>query len=117
LDDASFDAIVAGEFIEHLSEADVGRTLQEFARVLRPGGKLLMTTPNPDYWRFRLTGRSVLGGAHLSQHRASSLAARLGRHGFSDVSVCGSGRWSRYLGEGFPFPLAYGSYLITACTT
>lgn len=114
MDDASVDAIVAGEFIEHLSEGDVDRTLQEFARVLRPGGQLLMTTPNPGYWRFRLTGRSVVGGAHLSQHPANRLAVRLRPHGFGDVAVCGSGRWSRYLGEGFPVPAAYGSYLITA---
>jgi len=116
LEGASVDCIVAGEFIEHLSEADVDRTLQEFARVLRPGGKLLMTTPNPSYWRLRLTGRSVLGGAHLSEHQASKLAARLRRHGFSGATVCGSGRWSKYLGERFPLPAAYGSYLITAHT-
>lgn len=114
LDDASVDAIVAGEFIEHLSEADVDRALQEFARVLRPGGKLLMTTPNPAYWRFHVTGRSVLGGAHLSQHRPAKLAARLRRHGFCDVSVYGSGRWSRSLGERFPCRAAYGSYMVSA---
>ena len=114
LDDASVDAIVAGEFIEHLSEADVDRTLQEFARALRPGGMVLMTTPNPSYWRFHVSGRGVLGGAHLSQHRPAELAARLRRHGFCEVSVCGSGRWSRYLGECFPCRVAYGSYMVGA---
>jgi len=47
LEDASVDASVVGEFIEHLSEADVDRTLQQFVRVLRAVGKLLMATPNP----------------------------------------------------------------------
>jgi len=42
--DASFDTVISCETVEHLprpSEAVV-----EFARILRPGGRLLLTTPN-----------------------------------------------------------------------
>lgn len=43
------DVVVAGEFIEHLVYHDFIFSLKEFFRVLRPGGRLLLTTPNPEY--------------------------------------------------------------------
>jgi SAM-dependent methyltransferase len=42
--DAAFDAVVSFQVIEHLP--DVGRYLDETARVLRPGGEFLCATPN-----------------------------------------------------------------------
>jgi 2-polyprenyl-6-hydroxyphenyl methylase/3-demethylubiquinone-9 3-methyltransferase len=44
LDDASVDAVWAGEVIEHV--VDVAPWLSEVRRVLRPGGTLLLTTPH-----------------------------------------------------------------------
>ena len=41
--DASFDAILCTEVLEHLP--DPQRALDEFARLLRPGGKLILTAP------------------------------------------------------------------------
>ncbi len=43
-DDASFDLVYSGECIEHVIDTD--RYLSEIWRVLRPNGKLLLTTPN-----------------------------------------------------------------------
>lgn len=45
---ASFDAIVCFEAIEHIGEQDT--VLDEFARVLRPGGLLLVSSPNRDVY-------------------------------------------------------------------
>jgi len=41
--DASFDAILCTEVFEHIP--DPGRALDEFARLLRPGGTLILTAP------------------------------------------------------------------------
>jgi ubiquinone/menaquinone biosynthesis C-methylase UbiE len=40
---ASFDAVLCSEVLEHLP--DPTRTLDEFARLLKPGGKLILTAP------------------------------------------------------------------------
>lgn len=51
-DDNEFDLLWCSEVIEHL--LDPAFTIQEFKRVLKPDGRLLMTTPNQDFWVFRL---------------------------------------------------------------
>ena len=43
----SFGAVVASHIVEHLPPAAVPRFLSDCARVLRPGGTLLILTPNP----------------------------------------------------------------------
>ncbi|MFI7603505.1 class I SAM-dependent methyltransferase [Micromonospora sp. NPDC049366] len=48
LPDASVDLVHAGEVLEHLYDPD--RMLEECARVLRPGGHLVLTTPNLQAW-------------------------------------------------------------------
>lgn len=52
VEDNFFDVIIAGDIIEHLMDTDV--FLQELRRVLRPGGYLLITTPNIAWWWNRL---------------------------------------------------------------
>ncbi len=54
-DDATFDWVVFSEVIEHLVYSPLP-VLREFRRVLRPGGKLLITTPNELYAKSRLRG-------------------------------------------------------------
>ena len=44
--DASFDAVVLGDVIEHIPAR--AQAVAEFARVLRPGGLLIMATPDKD---------------------------------------------------------------------
>jgi SAM-dependent methyltransferase len=43
--EASFDAVVLSEVLEHLDDATLGGTLAEATRVLRPGGSLIGTVP------------------------------------------------------------------------
>jgi 2-polyprenyl-3-methyl-5-hydroxy-6-metoxy-1,4-benzoquinol methylase len=58
LPDASFDAIVCIEVLEHLENH--ARLIREILRLLRPGGMAVLTTPNilsiPSRWHFFLYG-------------------------------------------------------------
>lgn len=109
-EDSTYDTVVAGEFIEHIYQADVDQTLGEIFRVLKIGGRLLLTTPNPGDIKRKMRGRSILGGAHVSQHFADTLKLKLRMAGFSRVRVYGSGKVSRHVGSHFPL-FIYGSYL------
>jgi SAM-dependent methyltransferase len=48
----SFQAITSIEVLEHLFRPELA--LKEFARVLRKGGVLIVTVPNPAYWHRRV---------------------------------------------------------------
>jgi 2-polyprenyl-3-methyl-5-hydroxy-6-metoxy-1,4-benzoquinol methylase len=57
LEPASFDAIVCGDLVEHLRDPE--RALARLRPLLRPGGRLVLSTPNVANWAMRL---SLLGG-------------------------------------------------------
>ena len=54
---ASFDAIVCGDLVEHLRDPE--STLARLRPLLRPNGRLVLSTPNVANWAMRL---SLLGG-------------------------------------------------------
>jgi len=55
-----FDVIVAGDIIEHLSNP--GRMIECAKLHVKKGGLLLISTPNPWYWRF-IAKSALLGSA------------------------------------------------------
>ena len=115
LNDDSVDVVVAGEIIEHVLPGEVDAVVFELFRILKIGGRLLMTTPNPGYLRNRIMGRSVLGDiGHVSQHHPRAMKLRLLLAGFSRIKLRGSGRARNYLGERFPLLFPYGIYLVSA---
>lgn len=51
-EDNYFDSIFFGDIIEHLFDAE--SVLLEMKRILKPGGKIVVSCPNIAYWRFRM---------------------------------------------------------------
>ncbi len=82
-DDGSFDMVLYCEMIEHLMH-DPSHSLYEIHRVLKPGGYLLLSTPNPfrytNYLRF-LAGTNIYppfsGYGPYSRHNREFSAAEL----------------------------------------
>jgi SAM-dependent methyltransferase len=88
LDDGSFDVVWASEVIEHI--ADTAHWLSEVRRVLTPGGRLLVTTPNHPRLAIALRGVERYSeplGDHLHLYTRRSLSTVLGEFGFGDVEV------------------------------
>ena len=77
LEDASFDAVWAGEVIEHV--ADTAAWLSEIRRVLRSGGSLLLSTPAHEplaLLRSRCQGARLPATSTRAVITCASLAAR-----------------------------------------
>jgi SAM-dependent methyltransferase len=95
---ASFDAIVCGDLIEHLRDPE--RFLARVRPLLRPGGQLVVSTPNVANWairlgllfgRFRYTQRGILDRTHSHLFTRKTLLECLAAAGYqvtvSDFTV------------------------------
>jgi SAM-dependent methyltransferase len=79
--DGSFGAVISTDVIEHIPFERQPQVLGEVARVLAPGGRFCMTTPNPSRLR-----RFFYGGAdgiegHIGMRRVDDWARLLEQHG------------------------------------
>lgn len=106
LPDAAVDAVHACEIVEHLFDTE--GFLNEMHRVLRPGGKLIVSTPNLNSLQNRL--RVLFGrplpmwgaypadrhGSHVRVLNKAKLVELLQRCGFRPVEIVGVNqfRWS-----------------------
>ena len=78
-----FDIIFASNLLEHLQRADTERLLDGAARVLRPGGRLILMQPN-----FRLDpGRYFDDYTHVAIYTDRSLADHLSALGWNIDAV------------------------------
>jgi 2-polyprenyl-3-methyl-5-hydroxy-6-metoxy-1,4-benzoquinol methylase len=92
LEDNAFDVVWSSEVIEHV--ADTARWLSEARRVLRPKGRLLLTTPNHSRLRLLVAGIEPYSeplGDHLHLYSARSLREVLREFGFGEIEVRGAG--------------------------
>ncbi|HEX7896839.1 MAG TPA: class I SAM-dependent methyltransferase [Planctomycetota bacterium] len=78
-----FDAVVSFETVEHVADAE--RFVAECRRVLRPGGVLVMSTPNRELWSPRSS--KPLQPHHTREFSRKEFLALLGP--FRDVTLFG----------------------------
>lgn len=87
-----FDVVLAGDIIEHLH--DQRGFFESVDRHLRPGGKLIITTPNPWFWLRILQavrGEVWENPEHTGWFSRGTLAELLGRYGYAiERAVYGS---------------------------
>ena len=75
LPDSSIDVVVSFETIEHVPNP--GRFLDECARVLAPGGRLIVSTPNKDVYTCRLGTQNQHHCSEMTQEEfVSALSVR-----------------------------------------
>ena len=86
--DASMGLIACCQVIEHLW--DLPRFLRECRRLLRPGGELIVTTPNRDTFSPGLgRGHKPVNPFHVEEFDAEQVDDMLRSAGFTDVDVMG----------------------------
>ena len=89
--DGQYDLIFASEVIEHL--ADTESFLKELNRVTKPGGRLILTTPNSAFWVYRIfavlgsTVTDVQHPGHVRFFSKTSLSDRIAAAGYEVEAV------------------------------
>ncbi len=85
--DGSFDQAICSQVIEHVPFDE--RIFKEFSRILKPGGTLILGTPDYDKWQWRFIewvyGKVMPGGyadEHITHYTLDSLKTHLDEHGF-----------------------------------
>lgn len=91
---ASFDVVLCGDLVEHLR--DPGAALARLRPLLRPGGRLVLTTPNVANWamrlsllagRWRYTDRGILDRTHAHLFTRKTLVETVERAGYEVVTL------------------------------
>jgi SAM-dependent methyltransferase len=84
LHDGTADVVLAADLTEHLDDVTLARILREAGRALRPGGRLVLYTPDRQHFFERLRDRGVMkqDPSHIGVRSASELRAAVETAGF-----------------------------------
>jgi len=84
-DDGRFDAVLCTDVLEHLPHAAQPRLLDEVVRVLAPGGRFCMTTPNLGTMRRLAYAPGDRAEKHIGLRHLTDWRAHLARYGLAIV--------------------------------
>jgi 2-polyprenyl-3-methyl-5-hydroxy-6-metoxy-1,4-benzoquinol methylase len=94
LEPSSFDVVLCGDVVEHLR--DPVASLARLRRFLKPGGRIVLSTPNVANWairlsllggRWRYTERGILDRTHTHLFTRATLAEALRQAGYEQVRI------------------------------
>jgi len=69
----AFDVVTLFEVIEHIPVTLLKDVIKEIKRVLKEGGMLIVTTPNPRNLRSRILGKSMVSAKHEKEYNQAEL--------------------------------------------
>lgn len=108
--DRTFDLVISISMIEHITQNQVTKFLQESKRVLRSGGYIFLVTPN-FATPLRSLQREHWGGyadpTHINFYTPNSLATTLKQHEFSRINVNIGIPYKRSIGKKYLSHIGY----------
>lgn len=106
-----FDYIVAGEVIEHIPKDEFLEMLLKCSDLLKEGGKILFTTPNPESLLVKLGRRKVFDDpSHINLMNIQTFKSIVNNSKLTIVELKGSGKMTNFIKNCSILSL-YGSYL------
>ncbi len=98
---ASYAGIVSIHVIEHIDDEGLDAVLMQFKRILRPGGRLLIVTPDATGWASRVKGTAWLAltdPTHINLKGHAAWRQLFLSHGFEVLKEAADGLYD------FPYP-------------
>ena len=106
----SVEFVFSSQVIEHLHRRDGDAFLKESWSLLKNGGRIFLTTPNPHYLRVLIKRRPMIRASHLSSWIIEEMEMSLVRAGFGNIVWRGNGRMAKLIGDWVPCRWIYGGY-------